>query len=146
MNIFLCSTEGWTSTKQQTSKRCVVVFFLKEMSTSGWMDGVEANVNDPGQDEGDPTLAQQFVAESPVLSQDPPVSILVHQGEALTGVQSEQGGHSQTQQEEEEQAEVEALPHQGGLVQHLTLTVLQQGAKLVVVVVVGQDAGERVHD
>lgn len=38
MNIFLCSTEGWTSTKQQTSESCLVVFFL-ERNVYLWMDG-----------------------------------------------------------------------------------------------------------
>ena len=110
------------------------------------MDGIEAYVDDPGQDKGDPAKSQQFVAESPILSQDPLVSILVHQGEALAGVQSDQGGHGQTQQEEEEQAEVETLPHQGGLVQALLLSVLHLQQGLVVVVVVGEDTGERVQD
>ena len=108
------------------------------------MDTIEANTVDPGQYEGDPAKPQQFVAESPVLPQDPSEAVLVHQSQALVMVQPVQGGHSQTQQEEEEQDEVERLPHQGGLVQALFLPLLQQG--LVVVVVVGENTGERVHD
>ena len=114
--------------------------------TSGGVNGVEGDVDDPGQYEGAPANPQQFVAECPVLSQDSLVSILVPQGEALAGVQSDQGGHGQTQQEEEEQAEVETLPHQGGLVQALLLSVLHLQQGLVVVVVVGEDTGERVQD
>ena len=108
------------------------------------MDTIEANTGAPGQYEGDPAKPQQFVAESPVLPQDPSEAVLVHQSQALVMVQPVQGGHSQTQQEEEEQDEVESLPHQGGLVQALFLPLLQQG--LVVVVVVGENTGERVHD
>ena len=111
---------------------------------SGGVDGVEGNVDDPGQYEGAPPEAQQFVAESAVPPQDPSVAELIHQDETLGGVQPDQGGHRQTQEEEEEQAEVETLSHQGGLVQDLLLTLLQQS--LVVVVVVGEDAGQRVHD
>ena len=110
----------------------------------GGVDGVEANIDDPGQHEGGPSQPQQVVAESPVFPQLSSDAVLVHQSQALGGVQTEQGGHSQTRQEEEEQAEVDSLPHQGGLVQEILRFILQQS--LVVVVVVGENAGERVHD
>ena len=87
------------------------------------MDGVEADVDDPGQNEGAPANPQQFVAEC--CSQDFCVADLVHQGEALGGVQGDQGVHGQAQQEDEEEAEVESLPHQGGLVQAPLPTLLQ---------------------
>ena len=118
--------------------------------TFGWMDTVEDDVGDPGQDEAAPANGQQFVAERPVLPQDLSVAALVHQGEALAGVQPHQAVHGQTQQEDEEQTEVESLSHQGGLVQDLLLVVLvlvrHSQQSLVVVVVVGEDTGERVHD
>ena len=118
--------------------------------TFGWMDTVEDDVGDPGQDEAAPANGQQFVAERPVLPQDLSVAALVHQGEALAGVQPRQAVHGQTQQEDEEQTEVESLPHQGGLVQDLLLAVLvlvrHSQQSLVVVVVVGENTGERVHN
>ena len=121
MNIFLCRSEGRTSTEQDNSKK---TWDLSD--TFGWMDTIEANTGDPGQYEGDPAKPQQFVAESPVLPQDPSEAVLVHQSQALVMVQPVQGGHSQTQQEEEEQDEVETLPHKGGLVQHLLLALVLQ--------------------
>ena len=88
------------------------------------MDGVEADVDDPGQDEGGQANAQEFVAEC--CSQDLSLAELVHEGEALGVVHADEGGHGQAQQEDEEQTEVETLPHQGGLVQDLLLAVLLQ--------------------
>ena len=116
---------------------------LSFSNTFRGMDGVVADVDDPGQYEGPPANAQQYGAEKGCLNYRI-VAVLVHQGDNLGGVRPDHGGHGQTQQEEEEQAEVETLSHQGGLVQDFLLTVLQKG--LVVVVVVGEDAGERVED
>ena len=102
------------------------------------MHGVEGDVDDPGQYEGAPANPQQFVAEC--CSQDLSVAVFVQQVDALVVVQTNQGDQGQTQQEDEEQAEVESLSHQSGLVQDLLLAlILQQG--LVVVVVVGENAG-----
>ena len=112
--------------------------------TSGGVNGVEGDVDDPGQYEGAPANPQQFVAEC--CSQDLSVAVFVQQVDALVVVQTDQGDQGQTQQEEEEQAEVETLPHQGGLVQALLLSVLHLQQGLVVVVVVGEDTGERVQD
>ena len=105
------------------------------------MHSVEGDVDDPGQYEGGPANPQQFVAEccSQVLS----VAVFVQQVDALVVVEIDQGDQGQTQQEDEEQAEVESLPHQGGLVQEVLRFIPQQS--LVVVVVVREDAGERVH-
>ena len=118
---------------------------LSLTDTSGGVDGVEADVDDPGPNEGPPSNAQHYGAENCWLKYCI-LAVLVHQGEALGGVQTVEGGHGQSQQEEEEQAEVETLPHQGGLVQALLLSVLHLQQGLVVVVVVGEDTGERVQD
>ena len=64
---------------------------------------------------------QQFV-----LSQDWLIAEMVHQSEALGVVQLDRGGCGEDQQEDEEQAEVENLPHKGGLVQHLLLALVLQ--------------------
>ena len=75
------------------------------------MSAVEADVDDPGQHEGDPAESQQFVAESSILSQLSSVAELVHQDEAVAGVQTDQGVECQIHQEDEEEAEVETLSH-----------------------------------
>ena len=106
--------------------------------TSGGVNGVEGDVDDPGQYERAPANPQQFVAEC--CSQDLSVAVFVQQVDALVVVQTNQGDQGQTQQEEEEQTEVESLPHQSRLMLYLLLSIiLQQG--LVVVVVVGENAG-----
>ena len=107
--------------------------------TSRGMSAVEADVDDPGQHEGDPAESQQFVAESSILSQLSSVAELVHQDEAVAGVQADQGDHREAHQQDEEETEVETLSHQSGLVQLLLPPVHQQS--LVVVVVVGEDTG-----
>ena len=111
--------------------------------TFGGVDAIEGDVDDPSQYEGAPANPQQFVAEC--CPQDLTVAVFVEQVEALGVVQTDQGGHGQTQQEDEEQAEVENLSHQSGLVQDLLLALVLQQC-LVVVVVVGENAGERVQD
>ena len=106
------------------------------------MDEVEADVDEPGPYEGPPASPQQIVADR--CCQDTSVAVWVHQDEPLGVVQGDQGVQGQTQQEEEEQAEVKTLSHQGGLVQDFFLSILQNG--LVVVVVVGEDARKRVQN
>ena len=116
---------------------------LSFSDTSGGVDGVEADVDDPGPNEGPPSNAQHYGAEI-CWFEYRVLAVLVHQGEALGRVQTVEGGHGQSQQEEEEQAEVETLSHQGRLVQVLFPFSVQQS--IVVVVIVGEDTGERVQD
>ena len=91
---------------------------LSFSDTSGGVDGVEADVDDPGPNEGPPSNAQHYGAEICWFKYRV-LAVLVHQGEALGRVQTVEGGHGQSQQEEEEQAEVETLSYQGWLVQVL---------------------------
>ena len=63
----------------------------------GRVDGVEGNVDDPGQYEGGPTKCQQLVTQGSVLSQFSSVAVLVYHGEALFGVQTDDSGHGQNQ-------------------------------------------------
>ena len=115
---------------------------LSFSDTSGGVDGVEADVDDPGPYEGPPTNPQQIVADN--CCQDTSVAARVHQAEPLGVVQGVESVQGQTQQEEEEQKKVKTLSHQGGLVQDFLLSILQNG--LVVVVVVGEDTRKRVQD
>ena len=61
--------------------------------TSGGVNGVEGDVDDPGQYEGAPANPQQFVAEC--CSQDLSVAVFVEQVEALGVVQPDQGDHTE---------------------------------------------------
>ena len=82
------------------------------------MDEVEADIDDPGPYEGTPANPQHIVADGwPIHNCRPP--------EFRVGVHPDQNDHGQTQQEEEEQAEVETLSHQGRLVQDFLLSILQ---------------------
>ena len=77
------------------------------------MDGVKADVDDPGPDEGPPANAQYFVTES--CPQETSVAVFVHQAEPLNVVVV-QGVHGQTHQDHGEIEEVGRLPKNGGLV------------------------------
>ena len=73
---------------------------LSFSNTFRGMDGVEADVDDPGQYEGPPANAQQYGAEKGCLNYRI-VAVLVHQGDYIGGVQLV-NFESQTQQEAEE--------------------------------------------